>query len=140
MVGFKLNFNAMVGFRFWFRSDIFVLFNRLWSRRRRHSRPGDNNPPSPPYNIYGKVSDLNGRAIPGATVSAYYKDDPQQTILDTCTTDAQGQYHLWVPVVVGKTYEIKVEKNGYQPATEEIQLSPSAPSQEVNFTLTPNKR
>jgi len=101
---------------------------------------GENNPPSPPYNIYGKVSDLSGRAISGATVSAYYKDDLQQTILDSSTTDAQGQYHLWVPVVVGKTYEIKAEKDGYQSATKEIQFSPSAPPQEVNFTLTPNKR
>jgi hypothetical protein len=95
--------------------------------------PTDNNPPPPPYNIYGTVTDTRGIAIEGATVSAYYKDDPNN-ILDTETTDKNGKYYLWVPVAQ-KTYVVKAYKQGYQEQTKEITLSPPDYQQEVNFQL-----
>jgi hypothetical protein len=95
----------------------------------------DNNPPSPPYNIYGTVMDTRGIAIPGATVSAYYSDNLTD-ILDTKETDKNGKYYLWVPVAQ-KTYLVKASKEGYQEQTQEITLSPPDYQQKVDFRLQP---
>ncbi|MBC7330206.1 carboxypeptidase regulatory-like domain-containing protein [bacterium] len=97
--------------------------------------PTDNNPPPPPYNIYGTVTDTRGIAIVGATVSASYKDNPND-ILDTKTTDKNGKYYLWVPVAQ-KTYVVKASSKGYQEQTKEITLSPPDYQKEVNFQLQP---
>ena len=95
----------------------------------------DNNPPLPPSNIYGTVTDSRGIPLSGATVSAYYKDNPND-ILDTKETDRNGKYYLWVPVSQ-KTYVVKASKEGYQEQAQEITLSPPDYQQEVDFRLQP---
>jgi len=100
--------------------------------------PGDNIPPSPPYNIYGVVRDARGRALSEVDIVAYYKDDPQKTILDAAKTDSQGKYSLWVPWSSSdRIYVITASKTGYDPASQEIRLSSPELPQELNFTLQP---
>ncbi|MBC7327216.1 carboxypeptidase regulatory-like domain-containing protein [bacterium] len=97
--------------------------------------PSDNNPPPPPYNIYGYVKDTAGRILPGASVSACYKDDPQ-TILDSKTTDSEGKYYLWVPwSSPNKVYLLTASKSEYQSSTKEVILSSPDSPQEVDFFL-----
>lgn len=94
----------------------------------------DNNPPSPPYNIYGVVTDSAGKVLSDADVSTYYKDDPN-TILDEDKTDAQGKYYLWVPVAKDRIYVVTASKTGYKKDSKEINLLPPDYQQEVDFAL-----
>ncbi|MGB9797635.1 MAG: carboxypeptidase-like regulatory domain-containing protein, partial [bacterium] len=99
--------------------------------------PCYNNPPPPPYNIYGTVTDANnGNPISGVTVSVHYEGDTQE--LDSKQTDSEGKYYLWVPFSSGKTYVITATKPGYQTQSTNKTL-PSPDSQiEVNFQLQPS--
>lgn len=98
--------------------------------------PADNNPPLPPYNIYGVVKDNIGRVVRDADVSASYKGE-ESTVLDEDKTDELGKYYLWVPVAKDKIYVVTASKTGYQTEAKEVQLSPPDYQAEVNFYLTP---
>src|ERR1700730_6853640 len=63
--------------------------------------------------ITGQITDQSGAPIPGAKVTA---TDTQRGTLYTTTTNAEGRYSL-SNLAVG-TYNVKVENQGFQTATQ----------------------
>jgi hypothetical protein len=61
--------------------------------------------------LTGRVSDPNGAAVPGATVSV---TNQQTNITDTATTNGEGNYT--VPFLMPGRYTVKVEKQGFKAA------------------------
>lgn len=99
--------------------------------------PSDNNPPSPPYNIYGVVRSSDGSPLSDALVTAVYEDAPDYE-LARYETKADGKYYLWVPWVSSeRAYLITAERTGFQKQTVKVSLSSSDDKKEVNFSLSP---
>jgi hypothetical protein len=80
--------------------------------------------------ISGVVTDTNGAAIAGATVTATNAGNGQSR--DAITND-EGLYRI-SSLAIG-TYSVKIEKSGFGAATEETRVSAGA-NTEVNFKLS----
>lgn len=79
--------------------------------------------PSSEYTVSGEVTDADGSAIEGATVSDGNGN--------STTTNASGQYSLSLP---NGTYTLTASKNGYLDDSQTVTVD-GAPVSGVNFTL-----
>ncbi len=83
-------------------------------------------------NISGKITDLNGAALPGATVTALLTTSNQ---VRTVTTDAGGHYRF-IQLKPG-TYQLRVEADGFESAEQKNLNSLSGDNLQLNYQLAP---
>ena len=89
------------------------------------------NPPTPPYDIIGKVALSGGAVASGGQV--FLLSGGNQ--LEVTTTDANGQYTFYVPV---GAYQLQYQFNGYVTASANVSVTaPSTPLTVGTVTLNP---
>lgn len=88
-------------------------------------------PPSKPYTICGTVTLIGAADNSGATVEAF--DTVNAFVAATATTDATGNYSLFVPA---GTYQITVQYGGKQISRTVVLPGGGQKLSGINFTLT----
>jgi hypothetical protein len=85
------------------------------------------NPPSSPYNIWGRVTTLS--ASPGTTVTLNLNG----TAYRTTTVGSSGTYYFWVPA---GTYTVSFSQTGFTAPTESVTLTATNQVVEEDAVLT----
>ncbi len=84
-------------------------------------------------NLIGRVTDKNGGALPGATVTATQKETG---LVRSTVSESDGSYRL--PSLPAGTYTVTVELNGYATVTvEDVRLN-VATQREINIDMSPS--
>jgi carboxypeptidase family protein/TonB-dependent receptor-like protein len=84
-------------------------------------------------NLIGRVTDKNGGALPGATVTATQKETG---LVRSTVSESDGSYRL--PSLPAGTYTATVELNGYATVTvEDVRLN-VATQREINIDMSPS--